>query len=176
MWKCERPGEPRSYWKGFKVSKCPCCEISQQDCGHRTERLKSIQTGAGVPCVPSLPVDGSKRAGNGEITKCAGVAISTCPSSLLTRIESPLFRLFLQRRLRLPLVSSRHFCCTRLSSPSPRGLLSDRSILVKRGFVVESAAARVRLEAGGRVVSNLFAQLGRGVEPSLPPSQKKESV
>ena len=40
----------------------------------------------------------------------AGVALSTCLSSPLTRIESPLFRVLLQRRLSLPLPLSQRIC------------------------------------------------------------------
>ena len=40
----------------------------------------------------------------------AGVALLTSPSSPLTRIESPLFRVLLQRRLRLPLPLSERMC------------------------------------------------------------------
>ena len=40
----------------------------------------------------------------------AGVALSTCPCSPLSRIESPLFRVLLQRRLSLPLPLSNRIC------------------------------------------------------------------
>ena len=40
----------------------------------------------------------------------AGVVLFTSPSSPLTRIESPLFRVFIQRRLRLPFPLSERMC------------------------------------------------------------------
>ena len=40
----------------------------------------------------------------------AGVSLSACPSSPLTRIDSPLFRVLLQRRLSIPLPLSKRIC------------------------------------------------------------------
>ena len=49
---------------------------------------------------------------------CAGVAFSVCPSSPLTRIDSALFRVLLQRRLHLPLSLSHRICgCGRPLDP-----------------------------------------------------------
>ena len=41
---------------------------------------------------------------------CAGVPFSACPSSPLTRIDSALFRVLLQRRLHLSLPLSKRIC------------------------------------------------------------------
>ena len=79
----------------------------------------------------------------------AGVAFSASPSSLLTQIESPLFRVLLQRRLRLPLPLSQRFCgCGHPydSLGHHRAACSRTGILGRRGFAVESAAARVCAE------------------------------
>ena len=54
---------------------------------------------------------------------CAGVAFSVCPSSPLTRVDSALFRVLLQRRLHLPLLS--FVPATRSFWPSPRSMFED---------------------------------------------------
>ena len=90
---------------------------------------------------------------------CAGVAFSICPSSPLTRIDSALFQVLLQRRLRLPLPLSQRICgCGRPLDPfgHHRAACSRTGALGRRGFALESAAARVCREAGGRVVTNMF--------------------
>ena len=83
---------------------------------------------------------------------CAGVAFSVCPSSPLTRIGSALFRVPLQRRLHLPLPLSQRICgCGRPLDPfgHHRAACSMTGSLGRRGFPLESAAARVCREAGG---------------------------
>ena len=92
---------------------------------------------------------------------CAGVAFSVCPSSPLTRIDSALFRVLLQRRLHLPLPLSQRICgCGRPLDPfgHHRAACSRTGALGRRGFALESAAARVCREAGGRVVTNMFVR------------------
>ena len=92
---------------------------------------------------------------------CAGVAFSVCPSSPLTRIDSALFRVLLQRRLHLPLPLSQRICgCGRPLDPfgHHRAACSRTGALGRRGFALESAAARVFREAGGRVVTNMFVR------------------
>ena len=81
----------------------------------------------------------------------AGVAFSASPSSMLTRIEAPLFRVLVQRRLRLPLPLSQRICGCGLSI-DPLG--HHRAAC----FALESALARVCREAGGRVATNLFVR------------------
>ena len=99
-----------------------------------------------------LEQGGSKRAMvRSQSGPGAGVAFSTTPSSLLTRIKSPLFRVLLQLRLRLPLPLS-------ICLGHHRAACSRTGFLGRRGFAVESAAAKVCREAGGRVASNLFVR------------------
>ena len=79
----------------------------------------------------------------------------------MTRIESPLFRVLLQRRLRLPLPLSKRMCGSGHSIDSfgrHRAACSRTGVLGRRGFAVESAAARVCREAGGRVATNMFVR------------------
>ena len=92
---------------------------------------------------------------------CTGVAFSVCPSSPLTRIDSALFRVLLQRRLHLPLPLSQRICgCGRPLDPFGHhpAACSRTGALGRRGFALESAAARVCREAGGRVVTNMFVR------------------
>ena len=89
------------------------------------------------------------------------MSLSAVPSSFLTRIESQLFRVLLLRRLRLPLpLSSRSCRCGRLSDIFDHHGASraQAGVLGRRGFAVESAAARICREAGGRVSTNRFVR------------------
>ena len=91
----------------------------------------------------------------------AGMALSVAPASFLTRIDSALFRVFLLRRLRLPLPLSFRLCrCGRPldSFGHHRAACSRAGVLGRRGFAVESAAARVCREAGGRVTLNMMVR------------------
>ena len=91
----------------------------------------------------------------------AGVALSTCPCSPLSRIESPLFRVLLQRRLSLPLPLSNRICRCGLPNDQfghHRAACSRTGLLGRRGFPLESAAARICREAGGRVATNMFVR------------------
>ena len=91
----------------------------------------------------------------------AGMSLSAVPSSFLTRIESQLFRVSLLRRLRLPLPPSSRYCsCGRLSDifGHHRASCAQAGVLGRRGFAIESAAARICREAGGRVATNRFVR------------------
>ena len=87
----------------------------------------------------------------------AGMTLSVALSNVFTRIESPLFRVLLQRRLRLALPLSARQC--RCGRPLDivghhRAGCARAGFLGRRGFAVESAGARICREAGGRVVTN----------------------
>ena len=91
----------------------------------------------------------------------AGVALSTCPCSPLSRIESPLFRVLLQRRFSLPFPLSNRIC--RCGLPNDQfghhfAACSRTWLLGRRGFPFESAVARICREAGGRVATNMFVR------------------
>ena len=61
---------------------------------------------------------------------CAGVPFTTCTSSPLTRIDSALFRVLLQRRLRLPFPLSQRIC----GCGQPLDLLGHhRAVCSRRG-------------------------------------------
>ena len=88
-----------------------------------------------------------------------GMSLSAVLSSPQTKIESQLFRVLLLRRLRLPLPPASRLCrCGRLldSFGHHRASCGQAGVLGRRGFAVESAAARICREAGGRVVTNVF--------------------
>ena len=87
----------------------------------------------------------------------ACVPFSTAFSSPLTRIELALFRVLLLRRLSLLLPLTVRSCqCGRLLDAfgHHRTACSRSGVLGRRGFSLESAAARVCREAGGRVATN----------------------
>ena len=110
---------------------------------------------------------------------CAGVPFTTCPSSPLTRIDSALFRVLLQRRLRLPLLLSQRICgCGQPldSFGHHRAACSRTGALGRRGFPLESAIARICREAGGRVVTNMLVRdMDLGV-PAAGDSRRLEVV
>ena len=161
---------------GFQGSRCHHGRMWQVVCGLQTEILK-------ITNQEDLARDGNMKRSRVEqdfreslFTRMlpsdralvrsqsgprARVAFSASPSSMLTRIEAPLFRVFVQRRLRLP------FLCLNASAGvafllTPLGHLraacSRTRALGRRGFALESALARVCREAGGRVATNLFVR------------------
>ena len=91
----------------------------------------------------------------------AGMSLSAVPSSPQTRIESQLFRVLLLRRLRLPLPPASRLCrCGRLlyNFGHHRASCAQAGVLGRRGFAVESAAARICREARGRVATNVLVR------------------
>ena len=110
----------------------------------------------------------------------AWVALSTCPSSPLTRIDSPLFRVLLQRRLSLPFPLSKRICGCGLPNDifgHHRAACSRTGMLGRRGFPLESAAARICREAGGRVATNLHVrEMDLGVPIAADNSRRLEVV
>ena len=97
----------------------------------------------------------------------AGAPFSSIPWSSVTRFEPQEFRVLLLRRLWCPLPLSASklpvWPSPRSKWPPPRSLSAHRS-LGRRGFPLESAAARVWREAGGRVTTNVRVQ-----DLDLPP-------
>ena len=113
-----------------------------------------------VHVFPFLPESGRalvrSQSGTGS-----GVALSVSPSSIFTRIEPQLFRVLLLRRLRISLPFSRRYCrCGRSLDAfgHHRAACSRAGVLGRRGFALESAAARICREAGGRVTTNVFVR------------------
>ena len=113
-----------------------------------------------VHVFPRLPESGRalvrSQSGTGS-----GVALSVSPSSIFTRIEPQLFRVLLLRRLRISLPFSRRFCrCGRSLDAfgHHRAACPRAGVLGRRGFALESAAARICREAGGRVTTNVFVR------------------
>ena len=91
----------------------------------------------------------------------SGMALSVAPAIFLTRIDPALFRVLLLRRLRLPLPLSSRWCrCGRPldSFGHHRAACPRAGVLGRRGFAVESAAARICREAGGRVTVNMMVR------------------
>ena len=91
----------------------------------------------------------------------AGLALSTCPTCRVTRLEPHLFRVLLLRRLRLPLSLTLRNC--RCGLPLDvcghhRAACARAGVLGRRGYALESAAARICREAGGRVTTNVMVR------------------
>ena len=91
----------------------------------------------------------------------AGIPFLCFPTSRLSRMDSSVFRVLLLRRLWLPLPPSSRFCrCGRPldSSGHHRAACAQAGVLGRRGFALESAAARVCREAGARVSTNVLVR------------------
>ena len=76
-------------------------------------------------------------------------------------MDSSLFRVLLLRRLWLPLPPSSRFCrCGLPLDPSGhnRAACAQAGVMGRRGFALESAAARVCREAGARVSTNVLVR------------------
>ena len=89
----------------------------------------------------------------------AAAALTTVPTNFGTTIPSHLFRVVLFRRLRQPLsLSVRNCRCGRLLDVCGhhRAACARVGMLGRWGFALESAAARICREAGGRVRTNMF--------------------
>ena len=86
----------------------------------------------------------------------------TCfPTSPLTRFDASLFCVLLLRRLWLPLPPSSRFCrCGRLLDVlgHHRAACAQARVLGRRGYALESAAARICREAGARVTTNVMVR------------------
>ena len=97
----------------------------------------------------------------------AGVPFTSLPTSPLTRFDAQVFRVLLLRRLWRPLPLSASAC--RCGRPLDdlghhRSACATSGVLGRRGSALESAAARVCREAGGRVTLNV-----RVSDLDLPP-------
>ena len=91
----------------------------------------------------------------------AGLALATCPTCRITRIEPQLFRIVLLRRLNLPLPLSARFC--RCGLPLDlrghhRAACARAGILGRREYAFETVTARICREAGGRVTTNVMVR------------------
>ena len=109
-----------------------------------------------LPCIPTQSEKALLRAQSGP---AAGVAFSAVPHSFLTRIKPHLFRTLVLRRLHLPLSPCSRLCrCGRPldSYGHHRAACLRAGVLGRRGFAVESAAARICREAGARVSTNVL--------------------
>ena len=91
----------------------------------------------------------------------AGLALLTCPTCRLTKLDPHLFRVVLLRRLQMPLPPTVRSCrCGRLldSFGHHRAACARAGVLGKRGYALESVVARICREAGGRVATNVLVR------------------
>ena len=91
----------------------------------------------------------------------AGAALTVAPTNRETTIPPHLFRLILLRRLRQALSLSVRNC--RCGRPLDfcghhRAACARAGVLGRRGFALESVAARICREAGGRVRTNMLVR------------------
>ena len=89
----------------------------------------------------------------------AGLPFTTCPTCLVTRLEPRVFRILLLRRLRLLLPFTVRSCRCGLplnSCGHHRAACAQAGVLGRRGWALESVAARICREAGGRVTTNVL--------------------
>ena len=119
----------------------------------------------------------------------AGLAFTTCPTCRITKMEPHVFRVLLMRRLHLPLPWTLHSCRCGLPLDSRghhRAACARDGVLGRRG-ALESVAARICREAGGRVSTNVmvrdqdlvqFAGDARRLEVAdgLPPQHERRSI
>ena len=106
----------------------------------------------------------------------AGLALSTCPTSRLTKIPPQLFRVVLLRRLGLPLPLTARSCrCGRPldSCGHHRAACARAGVLAGRGWALESAVARVCREAGGRVTTNVMIRDLDLIQPGVVDARRE---
>ena len=109
----------------------------------------------------------------------SGLQFVACPSSPHQRFASHLFRVLFLRRLHLPLpLSSRSCRCGRSLDARGHHRTSCPTswVLGRRGFALESAAARVCREAGARVRTNVFVRDLDLLPQGVPYQQRLEVV
>ena len=88
----------------------------------------------------------------------ASRAFTAFPTAAEFRVENPLFRIMLLRRLRLPLpISPRHCSCHRVLDVfgDHRAACAQAGVLRSRAVPLERALARICREAGARVATNV---------------------
>ena len=109
----------------------------------------------------------------------ASLALTALSTSYHTKIPAHLFRVVLLRRLRLPLPLTLHMCrCGRPidSFGHHRASCARSGVLGRRRFALESAAARMCREAGGRVATNVLVRDMDLAAPDLTDSRRLEVV
>ena len=103
-----------------------------------------------------------------------GLPFTCCPTLFHSRFDAQVLRVLLLRRLWLPLPPTTRTC--RCGRPLDvlghhRAACANMGVLGRHGFALESAAARVCREAGGRVSANVFV---RDLDIALPWSATRD--
>ena len=91
----------------------------------------------------------------------AGLALSCSATCRMTRLEAQLFRVTLLQRLQLPLPFTERSCRCGLPLDSlghHRAACARAGVLGKRRWALESVAARICREEGGRVTTNVLVR------------------
>ena len=108
-----------------------------------------------------------------------GAALTTVPTCSEKTIPSHLFRVVLLRRLRQSLLLPERSCrCGRLLDAfgHHRAACARVGMLGRRGFALESTAARICHEAGGRVRTNVLVRDMDLPEPGVADARRLEVV
>ena len=109
----------------------------------------------------------------------AGLALSTCPTCRVTRLELHLFRVLLLRHLRLPFSLTFRNCRCGLPLDAcghHRAACARAGVLGRRVYALESAAARICREAGGRVTTNVMVRVLDLAVPNAADARRLEVV
>ena len=144
----------------------------------RHERTRSSFPRRNGPlCMPKLTDDewAMLRSQSGQ---GSGLALSSVPASVALRIDSHHFRVLLLRRLRLLLLPVSRTCrCGRLLDPfGTTAACSRAGVLGRRGYALESVGARICLEAGARVSTNVFVHDLDLLAPNVQDARRLEIV
>ena len=137
-----RPGQPQEAWEGAEP-------------GVPSQAVEECFFIHGV--APRL-TDTQQALVRSQCGPLAAVPFTCCPTSSLTRFDTNVFRVLLLRRFWRPLPLSSSVC--RCGRPlhafgHHRSACAVSGVLGRRGFALESAAARVCREARGRVSLNV---------------------
>ena len=125
------------------------------------------------------PLESSRALLRSQGGPMSGLPFTCCPTSFHNRFEAQLFRVLLLRRLWLPLHTTSRSC--RCGRPLDvlghhRAACANVGVLGRQGSALESAAARVCREAGGRVSVNVAVRdLDIGV-PDVADARRLEVV
>ena len=145
-----RPGQPQEAWEG--------AEPGVPRHGWQFFASQAVEECFFIHGVAPRLTDTQQALVRSQCGPLAAVPFTCCPTSSLTRFDAHVFRVLLLRRLWRPLPLSSSVC--RCGRPLDafghhQSACAVSGVLGRRGFALESAAARVCREAGGRVSLNV---------------------
>ena len=139
--------------QGFEILYCtPGVTGKGGNTRHRLEWSRNSET----PSCSQPSAMPSPQSGPG-----ARMSLCTTLCNPMTRLDSSTFRVLLCRRLHLLLPLTKHICrCGRRTDiyGHHRAVCAQSGVFVRRGFALESVAARVCREGGARVATNVMVR------------------